>query len=138
MYYSLPVSQHSQRQNTPLILIITVLPPLMCAMVLMHGIVIKDWQDEFHIANRILRPTGASTYSILFPGYQLVLTSKHAKLTITVLDETKEINGIMTRVVEEREERHGALFEVSRNFVAIDQKTGDMFYFGEMVDYYKQ
>jgi len=103
-----------------------------------HGIVAKDWQDEFHMAHRTLTPTGASTYSILFPGYQLVLASKHAKLTITVLDETKEINGIMTRVVEEREERHGGLFYVSRNFVAIDQKTSDVFYFGETVDYYKQ
>ena len=138
MYHSLPAPQHSQRQNMPRILIITVLTALTCAAVLVHGIVAKDWQDEFHMGNRTLTPTGASTYSILFPGYQLVLASKHAKLTITVLDETKEINGIRTRVVEEREERHGTLFYVSRNFVAIDQKTSDVFYFGETVDYYKQ
>src|SRR5262245_65928514 len=109
MYHYLPSPQHSQRQNMPRNWIIPVLTALTYAMVLVHGIVAKDWQDEFHMAHRPLTPTGASTYSILFPGYQLVLASKHAKLTITVLDETKEINGIMTRVVEEREERHGTL-----------------------------
>jgi len=122
----------------PRIWIIPVLTALTCAVVLVHGIVAKDWQDEFHIANRTLTPTGASAYIILFPGYQLVLASKHTKLTIIVLDETKEINGILTRLVEEREERHGTLFSVSRNFVAIDQKTSDVFYFGETVAYYKQ
>ena len=138
MYHSLPASRHSQRQNIPRILIITVLTVLTCAVMLVHSIVAKDWQDEFLMANRTLTPTGASKYSIISPGFQLVLASKYAKLTITVLDETKEINGIMTRVVEEREERHGALFEVSRNFVAIDQKTGDVFSFGETVAFYKQ
>ena len=122
----------------PRILIIPVLAALTCAVMLVHGIVAKDWQDEFLMANRTLTPTGASKYSIISPGFQLVLASKYAKLTITVLDETKEINGIMTRVVEEREEHHGALFEVSRNFVAIDQKTGDVFSFGETVAFYKQ
>jgi len=137
MYHSLPAPQHSQRQNIPRILIIPVLAALTCAVMLVHGNVAKDWQDEFHMAHRTLTPTGASIYSILFPGYQLVLASKHAKLTATVLDETKEINGIMTRVVEEREERHGALYAISRNFVALDQDTGDMFYFGEAVDFYQ-
>jgi hypothetical protein len=54
-----------------------------------------------------------------------------------VLDETKEIGGISTRVVEEREEKNGELYEISRNFFAIDPETGDVFYFGEEVDFYE-
>ncbi|MEW5957926.1 MAG: hypothetical protein AB1801_09400 [Chloroflexota bacterium] len=97
----------------------------------------QDWQEEFNIANRKLTHTGESKYFILSPGFQTILASQNEKLTITVLDETKEINGITTRVVEEREEKNGELIEISRNFFAIDPETGDVFYFGEEVDDYK-
>ena len=96
-----------------------------------------NWREEFNISARKLTPIGKSKYYILEPGFQLILESETKHLTITVLDETKEINGIRTRVVEERELKNGELYEVSRNFFAIDQETGDVFYFGEDVDYYK-
>ena len=96
-----------------------------------------NWREEFNISERNLTHTGKSKYFILEPGFQLILESETKHLTITVLDETKEINGIGTRVVEERELKNGELFEVSRNFFAIDHETGDVFYFGEDVDYYK-
>ncbi len=96
-----------------------------------------DWQEEFNIAGRTLTHTGKSKYYNLVPGFQTVLGSQEEKITITVLDETREIHGIMTRVVEERELKNGILSEVSRNFVAMDPKTGDVFYFGEDVDSYK-
>ncbi|UCF14344.1 MAG: hypothetical protein JSW59_13095, partial [Phycisphaerales bacterium] len=47
------------------------------------------------------------------------------------------IGGIRTRVIEEREEKDGLLAEVSRNFFAICKEHGDVFYFGEEVDDYK-
>ena len=97
----------------------------------------QDWQEEFNIANRKLSHTGESKYFILKPGFRSVLESKNMKLVITVLNETKEIAGIQTRVVEEREEKKGKLYEVAKNYFAIDQKTGDVFYFGEDVDFYK-
>jgi hypothetical protein len=97
----------------------------------------QDWQEEFNLADRELTDTGESRYFILSPGFQTILQSPNAKLTITVLDETKEIIGIRTRVVEEREELNGGLYEVSRNFYAIDPDTGDVFYFGEEVDFYE-
>jgi hypothetical protein len=97
----------------------------------------QTWQEEFNMSDRKLADTGESRYFILSPGYQTVLASGNTTLTITVLDETKEINGIRTRVVKEREETKGELSEVSRNFFAIDQETGDVFYFGEEVDLYK-
>jgi uncharacterized Fe-S cluster protein YjdI len=98
----------------------------------------KDWQEEFNIAGRKLTHTGESKYFVLMPGFQTVLKSGNDKLTITVLDETKKISGIITRVVEERELQKGKLSEVSRNFLAMDPKTGDVFYFGEDVDIYEK
>ena len=58
-------------------------------------------------------------------------------MTITVLDETKVVGGVKTRVVEERETRHGRLAELSRNYFAIDRTTKDIYYFGENVDTYE-
>jgi len=98
---------------------------------------VQEWQTEFNIAQRSLTHIGESTYFVLNPGFQLVLEGGGVKLTITVLDETKEINGVTTRVVEEREEEFGELVEVSLNFFAIDPVTGDVFYFGEDVDIYQ-
>jgi len=97
----------------------------------------SSWQKEFGISERILVPTGRNRYFILEPGFRLVFESKNEKLVITVLNETKEVNGILTRVVEEREWKNGKLIEVSRNFFAICDRTKDVFYFGEKVDMYK-
>lgn len=96
-----------------------------------------SWQKEFGLSERTLVPTGKNPYFILEPGFQQTLEGKTAKLLVTVLNETKEVQGITTRVVEEREWKNGALVEVSRNFFAIDPETNDVFYFGEEVDMYK-
>jgi hypothetical protein len=98
----------------------------------------SSWQEEFNLHERNLVTTGRNQFFILEPGFQLVLESKNEKLAITVLDETKEVDGILTRVVEEREWKKGKLAEVSRNFFAICDKTNDIFYFGEEVDMYKR
>ena len=47
------------------------------------------------------------------------------------------VDGVETRIVEEREEKDGQLTEVSRNYFAIDKTTKDVYYFGEDVDMYK-
>ncbi len=54
--------------------------------------------------------------------------------TITVLDETEMVDGVLTRVVEERERVDGNLDEVSRNFFVECLDTGDVYYFGEDVE----
>ncbi len=102
----------------------------------------EEWQEEFGISECDLVTTGRNEYFILEPGFQLVLEGtnllgRHEKLAITVLDETREVDGVETRVVEEREWRDGELIEVSRNFFAMCQKTKDVFYFGEEVDMYQ-
>jgi hypothetical protein len=96
-----------------------------------------DWAQEFDIGKRSLATVGENRYFVLKPGFQLVLEGENEKVAITVLDETKQIGGITTRVVEEREEKNGKLVEVSKNYFAICKDTGDVFYFGEDVDIYK-
>ncbi|HJU33909.1 MAG TPA: hypothetical protein VJ695_02180 [Nitrososphaera sp.] len=63
--------------------------------------------------------TGRNPYFILEPNFQLVLLGQEggeaAQLTITVLNETRQVNGTETRVVEERETIGSELVEVSRN-----------------------
>lgn len=94
----------------------------------------SSWLDEFDLAKRTLLATGRNRYFILEPGFQIVLEGEDAKVAITVLDETVDVNGIETRVVEEREWENGELVEVSRNFFVICKDTKDVFYFGEDVD----
>jgi hypothetical protein len=97
--------------------------------------------DRFDVPTKNLTSTGRNPYFILEPGYQMTLKGldegKSAQLIITVLDETRMIDGVETRVVEERESAGDALVEVSRNFFAIDPKSQDVYYFGEDVDMYE-
>ncbi len=97
----------------------------------------SPWQEEFAISNCNLLTTGRNQYFVLEPGFQLILEGSDTKLQVTVLDETKKIDGVVTRVVEEREWKDGQLYEVSRNYFAICEQTKDVFYFGEDVDFYR-
>ena len=96
-----------------------------------------SWQDTFEVQESELSATWKNPYLILEPGYQLFLQGGKETLTITVLDETRKIGNVETRVVEERETKNGELDEVSRNFLAISKTTNDVFYFGEEVEHYK-
>ena len=103
----------------------------------------SSWEKEFGLSEKNLESTGRNNYFILEPGFKLVLEgtsglfgSTDVKLEITVLDETKEVDGTITRVVEEREWKDNELYEVARNFFAFDNETKDVFYFGEEVDFY--
>jgi hypothetical protein len=95
------------------------------------------WQQEFDISSCPLRTEGRNRYFILEPGYQLILEGGSTKVQITVLNETKMVAGVTARVVEEREWKEGKLYEVSRNYFALCDRTKDIFYFGEDVDYYE-
>jgi hypothetical protein len=57
-------------------------------------------------------------------------------LDITVLDETEVVEGVTTRVMEERESEDGELVEVSRNFF-VQAPDGTVCYYGEDVDIYE-
>ncbi len=97
----------------------------------------KKWTDSFGEESCTCATTGRNRFFILEPGHQLVLESPSEKVVITVLDQTKKIGRIVTRVVEEREEEDGQLKEISRNFFAVCKEHGDVFYFGEEVDDYE-
>ena len=98
---------------------------------------VKKWTDSFNLENCTFSTVGRNRFFSLEPGHQLVLESDEERVVITVLDQTKMIGGVNTRVIEEREEKDGELAEVSRNFFAICKEHGDVFYFGEEVDDYK-
>jgi hypothetical protein len=99
------------------------------------------WLDSFGVNEKNLSPAGRNRYFILDPGYELVFEGKEdgapVQLTITVLNETKKVDGVETRVVEERETSDGKLAEVSRNYSAFDPTARNFYYFGEDVDIYK-
>lgn len=96
-----------------------------------------SWTSEFDLSSCTLSTVGRNPYFILEPGFQLVLEDGGSTLHVTVLDETEVVDGIETRVVEEREWEDGALYEISRNYFAMCKETADMFYFGEHVDFYE-
>src|SRR5262245_35067575 len=81
----------------------------------------RPFTDTFAVDEKDLVSSGRNPYFILEPGYQLVLENKKKKevLVITVLEETRKIGGVETRVIEERETVDGQPKEVSRNFFAI-------------------
>jgi len=96
-----------------------------------------DWTTAFRIESGELQSSGSNPWFSLEAGHSLTLEDENTRLDITVLDETRVIEGVETRVVEERESEDGQLAEVSRNFFAISRRTGSVFYFGEEVDIYR-
>ena len=95
------------------------------------------FEDTFKVDKMDLATIGDNAYFSLQPGTKHEFAGGDTKLVITVLDKTQTVDGVLTRVVEEREWEDGKLVEVSRNFFAIDAKTKDVYYFGEEVDMYK-
>jgi hypothetical protein len=83
-----------------------------------------------------LTDRGRNPFFVLEPGFRQTYTGGDGRLVITVLDQTELVDGVTTRVIEERETRGSALVELSRNFYAIDPASQDVYYFGEDVDEY--
>lgn len=85
---------------------------------------------------------GDNPFFPLRPGWQVVLESEEAVSVVTVLRDTRVVDGVKTRVVEEFEfERDGAElvpFERSLNFFAFCEQTGSIHYFGEVVYFFDE
>jgi len=105
---------------------------------------------DFRIEDCELEADGRNAYFSLVPGDQLVLSGEddgeEVVVQITVLQQKRTITfttergkrlRVKTRVVEERETVDDELVEVSRNYFARCDQTGDIFYFGEAVDIYE-
>lgn len=95
-----------------------------------------EWTSKFAIDKNDMTSTGRNPYFIMEPGYKLTLKGGDTVLIITVLNETKMVDGVETRVVEEHETEAGKLVELSRNYFAISKTNNSVFYFGEDVDSY--
>jgi hypothetical protein len=93
--------------------------------------------DDFSFERADLVATGRNAYFVLEPGFQRILEAGGERHIISVLDETKTIDGVTTRLVVEHESENGKVVEISRNYYAISKKTGNVYYFGEHVDIYK-
>jgi hypothetical protein len=97
----------------------------------------QTWTRNFQIQEGELSSTGRNPYFILEPGYRMVLENGSERLTITVLNETRQVDNVETRIVEERETKNDLPVEISRNYFAISRRTNNVYYFGEDVDIYK-
>jgi hypothetical protein len=121
----------------------------LCALFLAHAVAAAaepaPFTDSFRLQDCTFSNAGRNAYFSLNPGDVLVFEGEDdgetLELQITVLRDrqpiTLENRSISTRVVEEREWLDGELVEVSRNFFARCEETGDVFYFGEDVDIYE-
>ena len=78
---------------------------------------------------------GLHPYFVLEPGYQTTLAGDEDGVQVvsqvTVLDQVESIDGVTTRVVEERELEDGELVQISLSFLALCDRTGDLYQFGE-------
>jgi hypothetical protein len=97
----------------------------------------KDWRSDFQVDKKNLGVKGSNPYFPLTVGYKLSYEHGKDTDTLTVLEETKIIDGVECRVVEDRETKNGQLLEVTRDYYAIDSETNDVYYMGEEVDIYK-
>lgn len=102
----------------------------------------KEFTTSFMAENCTFDSAGRTPFFILEPNYRLVLKgvengATKVGLTITVLDETKDVDGTEARIVEERHTENDSLVEVSSNYFAICEETNNVFYFGEDVDMYE-
>ena len=101
----------------------------------------QQFTESFNQDSCTFVTNGRNIYFILEPGYQLILKSTEnndtTQLIITVLNETKKIGNVETRVVEENETVNRKTVEISRNYFAFCKQTSSIYYFGEDVDVYK-
>ena len=93
--------------------------------------ILAGWTWDFSDEKPHLVPTGRNPYFILEPGYVLVLEHGRERMTITVKDETKMVDGVLCRVVEEKETKGDKVVELSNNYFAISKRTNSVYYFGE-------
>ena len=117
--------------------LVVALPALVVSLTAAQPSQDTNWTARFDVEPGDLVSSGRNPYFVLEPGYQLTLEDGKDRLVVTVLNETKTVDGVETRIVEERETSGAETVEVSRNFFAISKRTNSVFYFGEEVDAYK-
>src|SRR5438874_11584944 len=74
-----------------------------------HASQIGEWTQDFGLDRAELVSTGQNPYFVLEPGYFLTLEHGPERLVVRVLSQTRVVDGVETRVVEERETKGGTL-----------------------------
>lgn len=98
----------------------------------------RTFAKSFDVNVKNLVSTGRNKFFILKPGFQLQYDGeKGSSQTITVLNETKLVDGVETRVVEKREFEDGKLSSVNRTYMALDKSNNNLYLFGEDIDEYE-
>ena len=114
---------------------ITILTACVCLSASAISADAPNFQETFDVKKGELSSTGRSDYFVLEPGFVAVYEGEEEGekmvLTITVTDKTKTVDGVETRVVEEKETANGKVVEISQNYFVISKATGDAYYFGE-------
>ena len=140
------VSRNSARSRAPLV--VTVI-----GVLLLSGLgataLARQGDDEnddeftrsFNLDQCDWMTTGGNLFFSLQPGFRTVHEGEEdgepSRLETTVLGQTRRVEGVRTRVIEERQFVSGELEEVSRNFYSLCRQNGSVFYFGEEVDFYQ-
>ena len=99
----------------------------------------ENWKKDFKKSDCEFSSDGKNAYFVLEPGFQMTYENvkEKAALQVTVLHATKTVDGVITRVVEEKELKNGQVVEISKNYFAFCKNTRSVYYFGEDVDIYK-
>ena len=61
-----------------------------------QGMPRESWTAEFNVDKADLATSGRNPYFVLEPGYRLILEGQKERLVVTVLNETKRIDGVDT------------------------------------------
>ena len=96
------------------------------------------WDRISHVDLKNLATIGKNPYFNLEPGYRLRYTNGEATRTVTVRRKTKVVDGVETRVVEEKEQQHGQPTRIVWRYYAIDKTTGALYCFGVHIQAYDQ
>jgi hypothetical protein len=94
----------------------------------------RDWQTVFAVEKTALGVKGANPFFPLNPGDRWSYRHGKETETVTVLAETRSIDGVECRIVEDREMKNGKTTELTRDYYAIDAATNDVYYMGEDVN----
>jgi peroxiredoxin family protein len=96
-----------------------------------------QWTAVTQVDTANLTTVGKNAYFNLEPGYRLQYTDGSRTRTMTVRRTTKIVDGVETRVIEEKEAKDGQPTKVVWKYYAIDKTTTALYCFGVHVQSYQ-
>ncbi len=97
----------------------------------------SQWAAISQVDTANLATVGKNAYFCLEPGYRLRYTDGSLTRTMTVRRKTRMVDGVETRVIEEKEEKDGQPTKVVWKYYAIDKTTTALYCFGVHVQSYQ-